>query len=480
MLELWAMVALLLGGVPPEDGRPETPGSPEPDLVPVLVPVLVIEDGATLVPDAPEEAGPLSARLFGRFDERLTTDLSWLPEEPVFEARTTLALGMLYEPSAAWSFTVQGRLRHRLVARESAGGAATGDGADGLGAGGGASGGAWTGVLEPELRKLLIQHRPECGPELELGLGVVRWGRTTLARPLDLVSPVDWREGPWVPIEERRLPVVSASARFGLGHSGGGALEVLYVPFFFGMSGPLVGGHGDHASDLPEPLATGLEDDGIRSFDDLTERFGPRQDFIDSGELGLRLTQRLGDLDLGLSWLWRRDRVPGPSGFGRQHVVGLDLGLRLGALGVVGEVAFLSERRMVRADATSEGHFGLDWALELRLQPAIFLDLVAGVSGRHAGGASGVFLELAPDLLSFDYALTLLLAFDGRLKLHAEGHVELSRFGHATRLGLHARVSDAVELGLGLALSDGEKDRFGLPALFRETSHGWLELVFVF
>lgn len=466
MFELWAMVALVLGGVPPED-------STDSDLVPVLV----IEDGATLVPDAPEEAGPLSARIFGRFDERLTTDLSWLAEEPVFEARTTLALGMLYEPSTAWSFTVEGRLRHRLVARESEGGGTTGHGADGLGSGGGASGGAWTGVLEPELRRLVIQHRPECGPELELGLGVVRWGRTTLARPLDLVSPVDGREGPLVPIEERRLPVVSASARFGLGY---GALEVLYVPFFFGMLGPLGQAHGDHAPDLPEPLAMGLENDGLHSLGNLTERFGPRQDFVDSSELGLRLTQRLGDFDLGLSWLWRRDRVPGPSGFGRQHVVGLDFGLRLGALGVVGEVAALSERRMVRADGTSEAHFGLDWALELRLQPVIFLDLVAGVSGRHAPGASGVFLELAPDLLSFDYALTLLLAFDGRLKLHAEGHVELSRFGHATRLGLHARVSDAVELGLGLALSDGDQDRFGLPALFRETSHGWLELVFVF
>jgi hypothetical protein len=82
--------------------------------------------------------------------------------------------------------------------------------------------------------------------------------------------------------------------------------------------------------------------------------------------------------------------------------------------------------------------------------------------------------------VSFDFALTLLLAFDGRLKLHAEGHVELSRMGHASRVGLHGRLSDAVELGLGLALSDGDGDRLGLPALFRETSHAWLELVFVF
>lgn len=473
MLELWAMVALALGGVPPEGESPETPAPSDPG-----VPLLVIEDGATLVPDAPEEEGPLSARLFGRFDERLTTDLSWLEAEPIFEARSTLSLGMLYEPSAAWSFVVEGRLRHRLVAREGAGGAATGEGGDGLGSGGDSS--AWTGVLEPELRRLLIQHRPECGPELELGLGVVRWGRTTLARPLDLVSPVDWREGPWAPVDERRLPVVSASGRFSLGSSGGGALEVLYVPFFFGMLGPLDDRAGDHAPSLPGSLAARLEGDGLLDLGDFAERLGPRQDFVDSGELGLRLTQRLGDLDLGLSWLWRRDRVPGPSGFGRHHVVGLDLGLRLGALGVVGEVALFSERRMVRADGTNEGHFGLDWALELRVQPAIFLDLVAGLSGRHAPGASGVFLELAPDLLSFDYALTLLLAFDGRLKLHAEGHVELSRFGHATRVGMHARVSDAVELSLGLALSDGAEDRYGLPALFRETSHAWLELVFVF
>ena len=462
MLELVAMFALSLPGVPPEGATaPTVPTVPTDPTVPVLV----IEDGATLDPDELAPEAPLSARLFGRFDERLLTDLSWLESEPVFEARSTLSMGLHFEPSPAWSFVVEGRLRHRLVGRES----------PPEGAGGGFE--RWTARLESELWRLMVQHRPDCGPELELGLGVVRWGRTTLARPLDLVSPIDWRDGPWVPIEERRLPVVSASARFGLG---AGALEVLYVPFFFGMQGPIFAEAGDHAPSLPGSLAETLGEAGIDTFGDLVVRDGPRQDFIDSAELGLRFTQRLGDLDLGLSWLWRRDRVPGPGGFGRQHVVGLDLGLRLGALGLVGEVALLSERRMVRADASSEGHFGLDWALELRLQPAIFLDLVAGLSGRHAPGASGVFLELAPDLVSFDFALTLLLAFDGRLKLHAEGHVELSRMGHASRVGLHGRLSDAVELGLGLALSDGDGDRLGLPALFRETSHAWLELVFVF
>ncbi len=414
-----------------------------------VVPVLVIEDAATLSPEEPVDPSPIAARMFGRLDELLTTDLSWLEHEPVFEARTTLTMGVLYEATPAWSFSIEGRLRHRLVLRD---GAPSGEE-------------AVIADFTPELRRLQIVHRPACGPELQLGLGVVRWGRTTLARPMDLVSPEDWRDGPFAPIEERRLPVVAASARFALG---AGQLEALYVPFFVAARVPL---SGENAPLLPDSLAT---------VSDLADVKGPRQDLVTSADLGLRLTQRLGDLDLGLSWLFRRDRIPGPAGHGRQHVVGLDLGARLGALGVVGEVALFSERRLVRPDGRSEAHFGLDWALEVRLQPAIFLDLVAGLSGRHTPEASGLYLDLARDLLAFDYALTLLLAFDGRLRLDAEGRVELTRPGQRVRLGLHGRASDSVELGLGLTLSAGAADSLSLPALYRETSHGWLELVFVF
>ncbi|HRE90882.1 MAG TPA: hypothetical protein PK095_17295, partial [Myxococcota bacterium] len=78
MLELVTVFVFGLPGAPPE-------GAGEP-IVPV-VPVLVIEDGATFDPDEVAPEAPLSARLFGRFDERLLTDLSWLESEPVFEAR---------------------------------------------------------------------------------------------------------------------------------------------------------------------------------------------------------------------------------------------------------------------------------------------------------------------------------------------------------------------------------------------------------
>lgn len=414
-----------------------------------VVPLLVIEDGAMLAPEEPDKEGPLSARMFGRLDERLTTDLSWLDHEPVFEARTTFTVGALYEPTSAWSFAIEGRLRHRLVVRD---GAPQGDE-------------ALEAELQTELRRLQIVHRPECGPELEVGLGIVRWGRTTLSRPMDLVSPEDGRDGPFAEIEERRLPVVSAAARFMVGT---GEVVALYVPFFVAQRVPL---SGESAPILPDGLAT---------VEDLADVPGPRQDFVSSGELGLRLTQRLGDFDLGLSWLWRRDRIPGPSGHERQHVAGLDLGLRLGALGVVGEVAAFSQRRLVREDGTNERHFGVDWALELRLQPAIFLDLVVGFSGRHHPGASGAFLSEARDLVGFDYSLSMLLAFDGRLRLHAEGRAELTRVGHHVRLGLHGRASDAVELGLGVLYVSGPESGLGLPSLYRETSHGWLEVVFVF
>ena len=152
----------------------------------------------------------------------------------------------------------------------------------------------------------------------------------------------------------------------------------------------------------------------------------------------------------------------------------------MGAVGLVGEVAVFSERRLVRPDLSSEAHFGLDWAFELRLQPAIFLDVVVGVSGRHSPGASGIYLADGRALLGFDYALSMLLAFDGRLRLNAEGKVELSREGYHVRAGVFGRATEAIELGLGVLVVSGDAATYTLPALYRETSHVWLEVVWAF
>ncbi len=430
------------------------------------LPVLVVEDEATVVPEP--EPKTLAVKLYGRLSERLSADLSWSPGETVVEARTSMELGMSAELSECLSFAIEGRLRHRLRVFE---------GESGTGANPGGQGESVVGLLETELRRLSATWRPDGGPELVVGLQTVRWGRTTLSRPFDLVSPADWRDGPVGRVEEQRLPVVALAARLALGQ---GQLEAVYVPFFVAARMPLL---GESAPTLSDSAEAALRDAGV---DDIEDFEGPRQDFIASGEVGVRLTQRIGDLDLGLGWLWRRDRIPGPSGHERQHALGLDLSTRLGPVRLTAEGAMLVDRRVWRPDGVdspdpvSEHHLGIDWAFELQTAPTVYFDVVAGLGGRHLPGASGRFLGAGPDEVWFDLRLELLLAFDGLLRLDTELRFELLRVSHHVMSGLAVRATEDFQLTLGVLVFGGEAESGGLSALYRATSHAWLEAVFAF
>jgi len=430
------------------------------------LPVLVVEDEAMVVPEP--EPTPLAVKVYGRLSERLTADLSWSPGEAVVEARTSAEVGMSAELSECLSFAIEGRLRHRLRVF---------DGESGTGASSGGRRESVAGLLETELRRLSATWRPDGGPELVVGLQTIRWGRTTLSRPFDLVSPVDWRDGPVGRIEEQRLPVVALSARVALGQ---GQLEAVYVPFFVAARVPLL---GESAPALDEAVDTSLREAGVNDLDDFE---GPRQDFVDSGEVGVRLTQRLGDLDLGLGWLWRRDRIPGPSGHERQHAVGLDLSTRLGPVRLTAEGAMLVDRRVWRGsgaddpDLVSERHLGIDWAFELQTAPTVYFDVVAGLGGRHLPGAGGRFLGAGPDEVWFDLRLELLLAFDGLLRLDTELRVEILRQSHHVMSGLAVRATEDFQLTLGVLVFGGDAESGGLSALYQATSHAWLEAVFAF
>lgn len=338
---------------------------------------------------------------------------------------STLTLG-LEGVVGGWEAVLEGRVRHRLFVSPE---------------------GVASGELAPELRRASLRGPVSAGG-LELGVGweVVRWGRTQ-ARPFDVVSPQDLRDGPLGPEGGERAPVLSLSARQPLGD---GALALLVLPFF-------VAAQGTQAE------------------------ASPAQDVVHSSELASRFTQRVGAFDLGLGWAWRFDRAPLLPGLERalptperQHVLGAELAWGRGALRLLGEAALFIDQRLFHRDLVSERRAVVRWGLDAGLAPAVFLELVLGLEGAHAPGATARTLYEGPDDLWLRARVGLMLAFDGVLRLDGEARVGLLRADWYTTAWLTWRVSSAASLGLGLTLLGGQGVDGGLGALYDRSDHAWL------
>lgn len=376
-----------------------------------------------------DEAAPRGVELGARWTSHLRVATSDEPLEAI-RARlgSTLALALSWSPEPRWHLALATRVRHRVdLASDPT---------------------RFDPGAEAELRRALVRWQLACR-ELTLGLDELRWGRT-LSRPTDLVSPLDWREGPLLPEGGERLPVVLVALRQPLG---AGALDLAWIPL-------AAENRFAPASHTPTPAA----------------------DLGASGELALRLTQRVHALDLALGWRWGLDRAPAlpaearPSRSPRHHALGLELAGPLGPMRWAAESALLVRHRLFD-HALAERHDELvRWALQLAWTPAIFLDLVVELEGAHALAAAAPTWHEGPDDLWLRSRLGLMLAFDGVLRLDAESRVGLRRDDWWVRIALAVRASEIVELGLGLTLFGGAPLDLGLGALYDDADHVWLRL----
>jgi len=378
-------------------------------------------------------------------------------EAPMLRLGSTLALGLDWSAGDGFELALETRLRHRLdIARDGAIGSA-----------------AAANDFAPEVRRALVRWQVSSGPSLALGMDVTRWGRT-LARPFDVVSPVDWRDGPLPPEGGERVPTFGLTLRQTLGQ---GELLALWTPFHV-------------AAQTPGARAT-----------------APTQDLWHSSELALRVTQRLGDLDLGLGWMLRFDRPPPlPEALSaasarpeRQHVLGLEFALPTGPLRWAAEAALFLDQRHYYAPAEaatespSSARPTLRWALDVAIEPAIFLELTFGLEGAHVPGAEPTPSAYeGPDDFWLRARLALLLAYDGVLRLDVDTRIGLLRDDWWVTPVLALRASAALDLGLGLALlggdgldlglaSNGRRGRYGgLGALYGRADQLWLRATFTF
>ena len=345
---------------------------------------------------------------------------------------STLALGLDWTAGDDFELALETRLRHRLaVGRD----------------------GSVAGDFAPEVRRALARWQVPCGPALTLGMDVVRWGRT-LARPFDVASPLDWRDGPLPPDGGERVPSFGLTARQPLGQ---GEAFLLWTPFFFSARVP-----------------------------GAARVSAPTQDVWHSSELALRLTQRFGELDLGLGWMLRFDRPPAlpdsmleaASEPRRQHVLGLELALRTGPLRWAAEGAlFLDQRLYLGANPPdAETHPVVRWALDVAIEPAVFFELTLGLEGSHAARASEIADAAyeGPDALWLRARTALLMAYDGVLRLDVDARIGLTQDDWWVTPALTLRASTAVNLALGMSLFGGNPLDLGLGALYDRADQIWL------
>lgn len=382
------------------------------------------------------EASPPRARLFSRWTVHLRNHLDDEPAERRLTLGTTVALGLGWTPADSWELALETRLRHRL---------------DALDGGPDAEDDEVRGDFVAEVRRASVRWQLDCR-ELALGMDVVRWGRT-LTRPTDRVSPDDWREGPLPPEGDDRVPTFVLSLRQPLGD---GEARVIWSPFFTPAR---------YSSESAEP--------------------GISANIVDSSALVTRLTQRAGGLDLALVWLWAHDRAPAlpptsppRSAPGRQHTLGLELALATPLLGIAAEAALSLEERLFDRELEARPHTLVRWAAQVGLRLAPILDLALELEGAHAPTSNAPTWHHGPDDLWLRSRLTLLLAFDGIVRLDASTRIGLLRDDWWVTAGLSLRLTSEVGVSSGVAFFGGDPLDLGLGALYERSDHAWLRLTY--
>jgi hypothetical protein len=237
--------------------------------------------------------------------------------------------------------------------------------------------------LELYENKLLLANGPF---EIELGKQIVRWGKSDQLSPVDNVNPQDLREFIVPELEDRKLPVWMARARW---FFDGWAAEGVFIPWHesadidyfdsdWGVYRHVKGDVQDAA--LPEDLKGYLM--GLR----VSENDPPNT--LKNSEFGARLTTTIGRWDWGASIFYGREDLPFfgqfpiknlalPGAFSsrgvlqalddavltdenievyypRQTIVGLEFESTLGVFGVRGESAYFDQTSFLLNDLTSD------------------------------------------------------------------------------------------------------------------------------
>jgi len=397
------------------------------------------DDEPLVVEDAPAARSPLVWS--GRALALGAADLAAGDDEDTMALLAGLDLALAYTPTPAWEARAAARLRYfaGLRPRDAA------------------------GELTPELREARVVWRPTAiDGGLELSAG---WTADTRLPELLRLEPPDLSLGPLPATGEpldRRRPILLVQAGYTLGPV---RLEALWQPVRTRLSAPLRG--SDWA---PWPRRDGPRD---------VAQLGGR-DGLDGGALALHTRLVVDRLALGLGWAWSVDPVPAGAAFVRRHVVGLDAALTTGPLRWRLDLALASARTAWTPELRWLTRPALEGVVSVAASPHIAVDVELGARAVHAFDVADRqtrWLGAGPDDVELFLRLGLLLAFDGVLRLDAEGRLGLARPDGDVELALALRASSADEVALGLTIFEGRAVAVGRGALYDGDDELWIRWV---
>jgi len=349
------------------------------------------DDGEVTIDNGPsidDEPPPSLARTMftGVFDTRAMLDLVWEGDgEDVFVLQNRFSLKLEYEPSPWMKVVLSGFFIHRLMV--------DGEGNPDVDS-------PLRSTIDPQLGEAYVLWRFDFGMDVTVGHRIFNWGRTDFQRPLNVLNPLDLRDGIMPTNYPKELPVWSVELAQKAGPIN---ISLVWIPWFRPHAVDWVG--TDWAvlqpaiQDLmPSPLRDVFRGVHRSRYEEVQTVFettrDPSDDGITGADVGLRLTTNVGGVDLGLAYAFQWDRIPViahddtfatalksavdglPGGtadlrssfsseYERRHVVGADFNFTVGPLGVKGDVAFSSERTFYTQALQAIRQPSLEYALQL-------------------------------------------------------------------------------------------------------------------
>lgn len=443
---------------------------------------------------------PIRALFSGHYSSRFGVDFSFDgAQEDIFEWRNRLDLNLSYEAGANFKVVTNGRFTHWLWLEGEKEAGDTRQATD-------------RSTYAADLREAYLVWRLQMGLEITLGQRILTWGRTDFSKPLDVLSPIDLRDGPIDMNATSRLSVFNLELSQTIGNVN---LSLVWIPFFRPNRMELFGSDWSMLKPqlkLPVPAEyLGLlgaihptryeEMQGL-----LSSTEDPAQDGIRGADVGFRLTTNWGGVDLGLAYAYQWDKMPmvkidserittsmlGVIGgdsksvdalrdamqirYERRHVVGFDMNVVFGSFSLKADVAYLHEHTLYTEDFDSLRHPSIAWALQLDYLYENSLAISVEFSHQAFFGVpentSLMFFEA--DMMRLSAMIEARFGRNDMFRLQLAGMYGITQKDLIVTPRFTWRQSGLLSLDVGAMIFIGDPDILSMGSLFETASFGYM------
>ena len=484
--------------------------------------VLIIDDGDSPASKAEDTNTPVSNALFiGNYQSLLGVDTSFDGgQEDVIEWRNRLDLSIAMDVNADLRVVVSGRMNYWLLLEDT-------KEADDYRVD------TQRAIFEGSLRDTYALWRLGAGFDVAVGTRTFTWGRTDFSQPLDVLNPLDFRDGIVDQGATNKEPIFSVEATKNFGNLN---LSLVWIPFFaphkidlFGTDWSMMaadlelmnsGSFAQYLGILEALHPTRYEE--IQGALSSTE--DPPQNGITGADTGIRMTGTVGGVDYGLAYAYQWDRMPvirnldfggmqvgftgilGTGnkaanleqirrsvdlGYERRHVVGSDFEWTASVFTFKGDVAYSHPRTFyVATEKAIEGDLdgnteitiesirkpSLAWAFQLDVMPGAGLFLSFEVSGNHVFSLEdGVeLLLLEEDLYRMSGLVQWRFGSQEEFQLQVAGMMGLTQSDGLVMPQLRWRISPLWRVDLGATLVFGTKEEPSAISLFESNDFAYV------